>query len=199
MAHDLDIAADGTARMFSAEGKTPWHGLGNVVDSVATAKEALHLSGLDWEVMKVPQYASFFNNGEYHTVEVPDTFATVRNVDNKILGTVKDRYQIMQNQEAFDFMDTVVGEGAAAYHTAGALDGGRKVWILVKLPGEVLVRVKGHDDITEKYGLLYNSHDGKTMAALKVTPVRVVCQNTLNLAMRGGAFNIRHTQNMMEK
>lgn len=199
MAHDLDIDVNGKARMFSAEGKTPWHGLGEVVEGIPTAKEALDLAGLDWMVKKVQVNASYFNGGEFVDIPIPDTFANIRDIDNKVLGVVKQNYQIMQNNEAFDFMDTIVGDGAAAYHTAGALDGGRKVWILVKLPGEVLVRVKGHEDVTEKYGLLYNSHDGSTKAALKVTPVRVVCQNTLNLAMRGGAFEIRHTQNMMEK
>jgi phage/plasmid-like protein (TIGR03299 family) len=170
-------------------GQVPWHGLGTPVSTEATASDAIKLAGLSWKVDLQPVFAGA---GLLQT-PVVGMKATVRDSDHRALGVVGDRYMPVQNEDAFTFFDSVVGEGQAIYHTAGSLDGGRRVWFLAKLPGEVRLQ---QDEVTEKYLLLMNSHDGSTALRMLFTPVRVVCQNTLNLALRGAAADgiaIRHT------
>lgn len=174
-------------------GVAPWHGIGVPVATELRSDEALRLAGLDWSVRTAPVFA-----GQDHSV-VERWRAVVRESDAKPLGLVGDRYEPIQNADAFRFFDEVVGAGEAIYHTAGSLDGGRRVWILAKLPGEVRV---GRDDVTEKFLLLTNSHDGSTTLRMLFTPVRVVCQNTLNVALQEGAGDgiaIRHTRTAMTR
>jgi phage/plasmid-like protein (TIGR03299 family) len=174
-------------------GDVPWHGLGTKVNKPATALEAIQAAGLDWEAVKLPVYAKHAH-GE---TLVPDTFAMMRSdrmqgADAAILGIVGSQYEPIQNRDAFAFFDPIVGEGAAVYHTAGSLGQGERVWILAKLPGTITV---AGQDITEKYLLLYNSHDGSGAAQVKFTPIRVVCQNTLSMALHGDPLiRIAHTR-----
>lgn len=181
MAHNLHIENGKASMMYVDE--PPWHGLGTRLDRPATAAEAIKVAGLDWEVVKKPLWA-MDNTGRH---KVPDRFAIVREdwfgTDNPIFGIVGRDYTPLQNRTAFGFFDSIVGQGAAAYHTAGALGAGERVWILAKLPGNI--QVIG-DDITEKYMLLSNSHDGTSAVQVKFTPIRVVCQNTLTMALRDG-------------
>lgn len=185
MPHDID------SMMYF--GETPWHGLGTKVDRPATAAEAITAAGLDWEAVKVQVFAK---HGRGETL-VPDTFAMMRSdrmvgADAAILGMVGRVYEPIQNRDAFRFFDPIVGEGAAAYHTAGSLGKGERVWILAKLPGEIKVT---DQDITEKYLLLFNSHDGSGAAQVKFTPIRVVCQNTLSMALKGDSLiKVAHTR-----
>jgi phage/plasmid-like protein (TIGR03299 family) len=130
---------------------------------------------------------------------VPDTFAVVRNdpLNSPVLGVVSKDYTPLQNAEAFGFFDPIVGENAAIYHTAGALGQGERIWLLAKLPGQL--RVVG-DDVADKYLLLANSHDGKGSVQIKFTSVRVVCQNTLTLALGGGeSFRLVHTPDVKHR
>ncbi|MCX6896786.1 MAG: DUF932 domain-containing protein [Verrucomicrobia bacterium] len=177
--------------------EVPWHGLGTKLDKPATAQEAIQAAKLDWKVKKLPLFAGS------KRIPVPDRFAVVRKTGDLIqktdpvLGVVSNEYTPLQNHQAFQFFDPIVGQNAAIYHTAGALGNGERVWILAKLPGHI--RVAG-DDITEKYLLLSNSHDGKSSVQIKFTPVRVVCQNTLTLALNdGSAYRVSHHSDIHQK
>lgn len=176
-------------------GETPWHGEGTKLDKVATSAEAMEAAGLDWKVEKRPIYAGFGPDG---SKPIPWKFATCRMDTQTPLGVVGAIYRPLQNKEAFSFFDSIVGVKEAMYHTAGALGDGERVWILAKLPG--YIRVKG-DDVSEKFLLLVNSHDGSRAVQMMFTPIRVVCQNTLNLAVDGSELQskIRHTTNIGER
>jgi phage/plasmid-like protein (TIGR03299 family) len=182
MAHEL-LIRNGKASMFYVGGP-PWHGLGTPLSAPATAAEAIAAASLDWDVEKVPLFA--MGGGRSHRVKgkfavLPTDRAS--RADCPAFGIVGVQYTPLQNREAFSFLDPIVGAGAAVYHTAGALGDGERIWMLAKLPGEL--RVVG-DDIADKYLLLSNSHDGESSVQVKFTPVRVVCQNTLTQALRGG-------------
>ena len=171
-------------------GKTPWHGLGTRLDGPATAAEALEAAALDWTVDMVPIYLE-------GRVEIPGKKAAVRTDTGLVMNVASDRYTPLQNVEAFQFFDAVVGAGEAVYHTAGSLQGGRKVWALAKLPGDVTV---GGQDVLEKYVLLANSHDGSMAVTMQITAVRVVCSNTLSVALGNGKkFRALHTPGVINK
>lgn len=110
-----------------------------------------------------------------------------------MLGVVSDRYQVVQNEEAFAFTDGLLGEGVA-YETAGALQGGKRVFLLARLPQRFII---AGDEIVP-YFVIMNSHDGSCAVKAAMTPVRVVCQNTLNLAFRTAkrTWTARHTSNI---
>ena len=178
-------------------GEPAWHELGTVLDHPATAAEAIKAAKLDWDVLKQP-LLTCNNEWEQSDIRViPDRFAVVRGDDRTVLGIVGKEYTPVQNRQAFEFFDPIVGMNAAIYHTAGALGEGERVWILGKLPGEI--RVIG-DDITDKYLLLSNSHDGNSAVQIKFTPIRVVCENTLTLALRDGpSLRVAHTRDVRER
>jgi phage/plasmid-like protein (TIGR03299 family) len=193
MAHELLIENGKAAMMYV--GEAPWHGLGQKLDKPATAAEAIKAARLDWEVAKIPLYVKA--KRQYR--QVAATYATVR-TDRPVpapLGIVGQDYEPLQNRDAFKWFDGIVGQGAAIYHTAGVLGIGERVWILAKLPGEI--RVKG-EDICEKFLLLSNSHDGQSSVQVKFTPIRVVCQNTLTMALSSGrTVRITHTRSIQER
>lgn len=196
MAHELEIR-DGEASMFYVNAE-PWHGLGTKLDGPATAVEAIKAARLDWTVRKVPLHA--VSGGT--SIPVPDTFGVVREdlwgrEACPVLGIVGKDYTPLQNSEAFTFFDPIVGQNAAVYHTAGVLRDGERIWLLAKLPSRIVVV---GDDVADKYLLLSNSHDGRSAVQVKFTPVRVVCQNTLMLALSDGpTIRIAHTPNMQER
>jgi phage/plasmid-like protein (TIGR03299 family) len=173
-------------------GETPWHNLGIKLDNIATAEEAIKAAGLDWEVEKRPVYIQD-PSGEFKIVA--GNHAVVRKDRGITLGVVGDRFEPLQNKDAFKFFDAVVGIKAAIYHTAGSLGVGRRVWILAKLNG--IVKVTSRDEV-EKYLLLANGHDGTLSAQMMFTPIRVVCQNTLNEAMQNSSlrYTMRHTSSI---
>ena len=151
--------------------ETPWHGLGTKVIEAPTSKRALELAGLDWKVVQEPIYTE---NNEL----IEGYKANVRDVDRKTLGVVTDRYKIIQNEEAFAFTDELLGEGVR-YETAGSLQGGKKVWILARMPQEYIIS----GERISPYLLFSNTHDGSGAIKVALTPIRVVCNNTLNLAL----------------
>lgn len=171
--------------MFSVR-EVPWHGLGTIVQEAVTSDEAIKLAGLDWavsqeEVVYLDQKTGYFMN--------------IRSTDNKVLGVVGGRYKPVQNEEAFSFVDNLLGIGVT-YETAGSLASGKRVWLLAKLPAENIL-----GDVVEPYLVLTNSHDGFGSLKVAMTPVRVVCQNTLNLALDNTKrlWNVRHTGNIDSK
>jgi len=177
-------------RMFYV-GEVPWHGLGTALDKPATSVEAIASAQLDYPI----------ELKEIQTVDgrmIDGKRATVR-VDTKVpLGVVGDGYRVVQNVEAFSFFDEVVGEGQAIYHTAGALGAGERIWILAKLPGELII---GKEDKVDEYLCLTNSHDGRSSLKMYFTPIRVVCQNTLSMSMKDAkdGVSIRHSGNIKTK
>ena len=149
----------------------PWHGMGTCVEEAPDSKEALRVSGLDWNVIQQPIQT---NNG----LGIPGYRANIRESDRSVLGVVSDRYKVVQNRDAFSFTDALLGEGVT-YETAGSLQGGKKIWLLAKLPEKYVI---GEDEINP-YLVFMNTHDGTGSIKVAMTPIRVVCQNTLNLAL----------------
>lgn len=180
-------------------GELPWHKKGQGVQTAKTSDEAMQLAHMDWEVRGEPMYVKLEELGNDIWTSVPNRMAIVRCDNNEILGTVGDRYQIFQNREQFEFFDQFVGDKYAMYHTAGVLGKGERTWILAKLPDSILV---APDDVVDKYILLMSSHDGSYKLTMIATPVRVVCQNTLNMALNADhkrEFRIRHSGDLMGK
>ena len=156
--------------MFSVREK-PWHGLGTIVMEAPASAEALKLAGLDWEVVQEPVYT---DNREL----IKGYKANVRSSDRRVLGVVSDRYKVVQNTDAFSFTDELLGKGVK-YETAGSLQEGKKVWLLARLPKEYVIA----GERISPYLVFSNTHDGSGSVKVAVTPVRVVCNNTLNLAL----------------
>ncbi len=199
MAHNL--ATDkktGRTAFASGNGQKAWHGLGQIVDGSMTSEQAIKLACLDYNVVQVPLTIEVPNQN--FGIVVPNKFATLRTDTNDIFGVVGNRYQIVQNVEAFDFFDNIVGKGAAIFETAGALGVGEKIFVTAKMPND-LIRINGTDDVTEVYVLLTSTHDGTGSIIAAITPIRVVCSNTLALALKQttNKVYIRHTRSAVEK
>ena len=167
----------------------PWHGLGTMVAEAPNSKDALRLAGLNWKVLQEPVYTE---NEEL----IQGYKANVRDTDRKVLGVVTDRYKVIQNEEAFAFTDTLLGEGVR-YETAGSLQEGRRVWMLARMPREFII---GGERISP-YMVFSNTHDGSGAVKTALTPIRVVCNNTLNLALRTAkrSWSMIHTGDISGK
>lgn len=148
----------------------PWHGLGTMVAEAPTSADALRLAGLDWSVVGRPIYDADGN-------EIPGYVANTRDSDKKTLGVVTTKYKIIQNRDAFAFTDALIG-GDVRYETAGSLKKGKQIWLLAKMPA---AKVAGDD--VEPYLCFTNTHDGSGAIKVCMTPIRVVCNNTLNIAL----------------
>lgn len=185
MAHNINFNnRTGRYSFFSVKEKA-WHNLGQVVEQYPTSAEAIRHAGLDYEVVKTPLYTK--GSGIIETADgieigsnelhVPNYFANIRNDNNAVLGVVGKDYHIVQNHEAFEFFDAIVGGGdGILYETAGALGKGERIFITAKLPN--YIRVGNGDDVTEKYIFLTTSHDGSGSITAAFTPIRIVCQNS---------------------
>ena len=166
----------------------PWHGLGRDVSEAPTSKEAIIMAGLDWTVDQRPIYDAFGK-------EIPNFKANTRNTDNSVLGVVTDKYRVVQNSEAFDFTDSLLEEGVV-YETAGSLRNGRTIWLLAKMPEQKIL-----DDKFDPYVCFTNTHDGTGSIKAFCTPIRVVCNNTLNLALNKAkrTWATKHMGDMQSK
>lgn len=163
----------------------PWHGLGTRVEEALTSADALRIAGLDWEIQGKPVYDE---NGK----PIPGYVANTRNTDGSVMGIVSNRYSAIQNGAAFEFTDSLVGEGIT-YETAGSLKGGRKIWLLGRMPERYIL-----GDKVEPYICFTNTHDGSGAVRACMTPIRVVCNNTLNMALQGAqrAWSTPHRGNI---
>ncbi|MFC8722470.1 DUF932 domain-containing protein [Kitasatospora sp. NPDC057198] len=181
---------------FYSHREPAWHGLGTVAEDAKTSDEVLHLAKLDWEVEKLPILPT--NRGKLGK-RIPNRFATVRTDTGEwVGGLVGNTWTPIQNRDAFTFLDQLVGGGHVTYETAGALDGGRVVFMSTKSPS-FTIDPEGAADRIDLYTLFANSHDGRSAAVAVETPIRAVCTNTLDLAVREAdrVWKIRHTKNAL--
>ena len=155
-------------------GEKPWHGLGKEIKKCVKSEDAIKLAELDWDVIPMPIYDQF--GREIHGYKINQ-----RSTDNKNLGVVTNRYKIVQNREAFAFTDALLGEGVV-YETAGSLASGKRVWMLARMENTTLA-----EENIDPYLVFTNSHDGTGAVRVAISPIRVVCQNTLNLALNNAS------------
>ncbi|KKL90415.1 hypothetical protein LCGC14_1904930 [marine sediment metagenome] len=186
--------------MFSAK-EIPWHGLGTVVDGALTSSEAIKIANLDYVVAKGDLYIKYpehlhgtLGKGKQHRGQ----YITYREDNGETFAVVGSKYEIVQNEEAFNFFDQVVGFKEAIFETAGALGVGETIFITAKLPKHIYV---SGNDIIDRYLLFTNSHNGMRSIEVLFTPIRVVCSNTLQMAIRSAdcSYKIRHTKSAHDK
>ena len=169
--------------------ETPWHGLGTKVMEAPDSEGALIAAGLNWNVIQEPIFT-----GENEPIR--GYKANIRDSDRRVLGVVTDRYKVIQNQEAFAFTDELLGQGVR-YETAGSLQDGKKVWLLAHMPHEYIIS----GERISPYLLFSNTHDGSGAIKVALTPIRVVCNNTLNLALSTAkrSWSMVHTGDIRSK
>lgn len=201
MGHNIHFNERTGKHAFFSVKQPAWHNLGQVVADYPNSAGALHFAGLDYQVVKSPVFTrpgglQVSDSGELEPlgeIPVPSHFVTLRPDLNIPLGVVGKDYKIIQNTDAFAFFDAIVADGKGInYETAGALGNGERIFITAKLAEGITV---GRDDRIDQYIFLTTSHDGTGSITAAFTPVRVVCQNTLNAAMGklSNVVRIRHT------
>jgi phage/plasmid-like protein (TIGR03299 family) len=197
MSDNIAIINGQASMVYNKE--VPWHGLGTRFENLMTVEEALKASHCDYDVELWPmRYIDpHVPNGDGDQFAAEDVFTTVRTDTKDALGYVGPDYNVVQNggpDGAFNFLSSIIDSKAAVIETMGALGKGEKAWALLKLPDNIIVTKK---DEVGKYVLVYNSFNGKSKIRAKYTPIRVVCQNTLNMALQGTDTEvaIRHTTN----
>ena len=190
MAHNLTQRKDGSVE-YAYAGETPWHKLGTAVLGAMTAEEAIRLANLTWTVSKRQLMT-------LDGIDCPDFFATVRDDNNLPLGMVGPAYAVFQNHQAFASFDGAVGDLGGKYVSCGSIDGGKRIFLLAELKDEIIIK---RVDQLRAYLLLTHAHDGTAAIRFMRTAVRVVCQNTLNMALAasGAGLYARHTRNASEK
>lgn len=190
MSHNIEtgtIAGQDVASFFSAR-QTAWHALGTVTEDAQDAESALRIAHLDWEVTKEPIFAET----TFGKVQVDDQFATVRVSPYtglpEALGVVGSKYTVVQNWANAEFLNALVDESGAHFETAGSLNGGRQVFITMKMPQHMLI---GGVDPVDLYLVATNTHDASASFEVMATPVRVVCANTLRMATASATNRLR--------
>lgn len=192
----------------------PWsNGIGTSVKECTTSKDVMTKAKLNWNVKKCELVAKIpfginnnnnidTNNGDFAYKgniyrECPNAYGTYRTDINVPLGVVKEKYEVVQNLEAFNFFDDAIGEDKAVWHSAGMYGLGHKVFVTAKLPNTIKV---GKDEI-DNYLVFSNSHDGSSSVNILFTPIRVVCTNMLNSSLHAtdSYIRIRHTKTVKEK
>ncbi|MGW6569833.1 DUF932 domain-containing protein [Streptomyces sp. NPDC054975] len=196
MAHQIEQFTDGTAALASAR-QSAWHKLGTVTEDAMTAEDAMRIAYLaDWNVRLVDLHATDITGDGVTTLEVPNHRASVRTHPktrrSEVLGVVGTDYTPVQNEEHAEFLNYLADESGAHFETAGSLRGGRQVFLTMKLPQTLTI---GSNDAVDLYIAAFNSHDGSSAFRIVVTPVRVVCANTLRAALNcaRSSYTVRHT------
>lgn len=195
--------------------ETAWHGLGQVYDRPLTAVEALEGCNANFEVglqpivALTPELVEVIENGGMlssavlKNLIIDNRCATMRLDENKTLGVVSSSYGVVQNKHAFDFIDMLttgeLGGETPVIESAGLLGNGERIFITAKFPEPI--RLGSDDENIDMYVVFTTSHDGSGCVSVLCTPIRVVCQNTLNLAMQrnSGKITFRHTTNVMSR
>ena len=190
MAHHISFSGNRHEAAYAGN-RPAWHGLGTVLsENIVHSHEMLTAAHLDWSVSKRP---IFDQNGK----PIPDYYASTRDDSGKVLGIVKGRYGIIQNHESFDFLDSLMQDGLMRYESAGALFGGRVVWVLGRMPS--VDEVIPGDNLL-RYIMFQTSHDGSLKLTACPTAVRVVCHNTVRAASNTEIkMQLRHTTNVKER
>lgn len=201
MSHNVNYNERAGEYSFFSVNEKPWWKLGKVISAYPNSREALQEAHLDYEVVKEDLFTTSFNSDGQamdFAKRIKTHFATMRKDTGDVLGIVGKDYEIIQNVEAFSFFDSIVGDDGIQYETAGALGKGERIFITAKLPDYIKV---GKEDLIEQYLFLTTSHDGFGSITAAFTPVRVVCQNTLNAALKNhtNSIKIRHTANAKER
>lgn len=217
MAHDIEIRNGEASFVENGLKARAWHRLGTVFDRPLTVKEALNYSHADYRValqplaVITPDIQCEMNTGSVMALQLsnaifPKMKATIRLDTHEALGIVSENYGIVQNEDAFKFIDMLITgkltdqEHTPVIETAGVLDKGKRVFVTAKFPDEIILDNKG-DDRVEMYMVFTTSHDGLGAVKCMVTPIRVVCNNTLNFAMKynAGTLSLTHSRNIMNR
>lgn len=206
MAHNINFNEQTGKHSFFSVKEKAWHGLGQIIEQYPNSSEALKFAQLDYTVEKRPLFTYDNENNiadedveiKIPEIEVPNFYATIRTDNETVLGVVGKDYEVVQNVDAFSFFDSIVGGDGIQYETAGALGKGERIFITAKLPGYIKV---GNDDLIEQYLFLTTSHDGFGSITAAFTPIRIVCNNTLNAALQNNSnfTKIRHTANAKDR
>lgn len=205
MAHNINYNTQTQKHSFFSVKEKAWHNLGQIIEHYPTSAQAIIHAGLNYTVEKRPLFTFDNENAKGESdliipeIEVPNFYATVRNDTEQVLGVVGNDYEVIQNVDAFGFFDSIVGgRDGILYETAGALGNGERIFITAKLPDYIRV---GRDDLIENYLFLTTSHDGYGSITASFTPIRIVCNNTLNAALKGAinCIKIRHTASASER
>ena len=188
MAHEVETMA------YNKERGMPWHGLGVETNGLTTSAEMIVAAGLDWAVKQQP----IFTTLDGKQIAINGKRANVRSTDGEVLGVVGDRYTPIQNDEMMSFADALLDEGAR-YETAGSLKSGQVIFAALEIPEKIAI--KGDNGATTTYLVIANGHNGLFPLKAMITPVRVVCMNTLNAALGSAkmSFTLRHTAKIEEK
>lgn len=191
MSHNLNFNKITNKYSFFSVKQKAWHDLGQVVEDYPNSSEAIELSGLNYQVER----QRLFNADG---TEIKNFFATVRTDTRETLGVVGSKYEIVQNTDAFTFFDAIKDSESIKYETAGALGNGERIFITAKLPDCLRI---GRNDVIEKYIFLTNTHDGSGAITAAFTPIRIVCNNTLTMALKNhsNAVHIKHTADVKKR
>lgn len=197
MSHNLMVSSNGQYGFaYNRQNGLPWHNLGTPVNGAMTWREAMEKAGLDWTVSKRQLHS--LKNGVYLPV---DAWGIFRDDNDYFLGSVGNQYTEIQNAQAFDFVDTLLENSDAHYDTAGALFNGERIFVSATIPYSIAPD-RSPDDKTNCYLMFETSHDGSMAATAKLTTVRVVCNNTLSMALNSkgfGTLKVRHSQGGADK